>query len=31
MGNIANMTINPTITELYYQYPVMISEENPIQ
>jgi hypothetical protein len=31
MGNIANMTIDPTITELCYQYPAMISEENPVQ
>jgi hypothetical protein len=31
MGNIAKMTTNPTFTELYYQYPVMISGENPIQ
>jgi hypothetical protein len=30
MGNIANMTINPTITELCYQCPVMISEKNTI-
>jgi hypothetical protein len=31
MGDIANMTMNPTITELYYQYPAMIAEENPVQ
>ena len=31
MGDIANMTMNPTITELNYQYPAMIAEENPVQ
>jgi hypothetical protein len=31
MGNIANMTMNSTITELCYQYPAMISVENPVQ
>ena len=31
MGNIADMPMNPTITELYYKHPAMIAEENPVQ
>jgi hypothetical protein len=31
MRNIANMTINPSITELCYKYPAMIAEEYPVQ
>ena len=31
MGNSVYMSINPSTTELYYEYPVRISKENPTQ